>query len=215
MKIGIHGRKRVGKDTLQDYLKAKGVVTNCTPFAKYLKETVEKLVPGMNAHTGDRENEGTYLLAPDYEKIILDRFNMYDPFKVLNKAIRIFKPYCTKQADGRISILLSPRRALELFGTEFGRAIDPNIWVDRIPLDNECISDVRFLSEVEWARSQGYMLIKIDKELDYVVTHDSDIGLPNELFDLVIPYEFTEDLESYNNKNLHLTLDAWNSYNAK
>ena len=59
----------------------------------------------------------------------------------------------------------TPRRALQLFGTEFGRALDENLWVKymerRFPNGRVIILDVRFENEADWVRSKGGRIVHI------------------------------------------------------
>lgn len=59
----------------------------------------------------------------------------------------------------------TPRRALQLLGTEFGRNLDPDLWVKllgkEIGDDSAVIPDVRFENEAEWIRSKGGEVIHI------------------------------------------------------
>lgn len=57
------------------------------------------------------------------------------------------------------------RRALQLLGTEIGRAINPNIWVDRLAqsLHGEVviIDDLRFKNEYTWCVLEDALTIKL------------------------------------------------------
>jgi hypothetical protein len=83
----------------------------------------------------------------------------------------------------------SPREALQLFGTEFGRACHPDIWLKfaAIQLDdfgedgqNVVISDVRFDNEAWFCRDRGVLIHVIKPYLDKingVSGHESERGV--------------------------------------
>lgn len=60
----------------------------------------------------------------------------------------------------------SPRQALQVFGTEFGRSLNPGLWLifadDYMKTvsdaDKVVISDVRFENEAEYCRRRGYLI---------------------------------------------------------
>lgn len=64
----------------------------------------------------------------------------------------------------------SPRRAMQLFGTEFGRELREDLWIHhaRVLLDSPfteglIISDVRFENEAAWLRSAGGKLLHVER----------------------------------------------------
>lgn len=63
---------------------------------------------------------------------------------------------------------VTPRKAMQLLGTEFGReSIHENIWLDAwiatMPDDNVVCDDVRFPNEAEAIRGRGGCLIRIER----------------------------------------------------
>ena len=85
---------------------------------------------------------------------------------------------------GEVIGCISPRRAYQLVGTEWGRAISDTIWLD-IAYDNlskkgTIITDVRFPNERDWLDSLGGKLIHVDRG-GYTRTgetsHSSEAGL--------------------------------------
>lgn len=79
----------------------------------------------------------------------------------------------------------SPRRALQLFGTEFGRKLDANLWVKLTakyicdsPWANWVIPDVRFENEASYIRQHGVLIhvTRCDAEQE-VDEHASECGV--------------------------------------
>ena len=109
---------------------------------------------------------------------------------------------------------LTPRKLLQLLGTECGRQIlHPNIWVNALfadykgidnPLEkghpeewgkpNWIITDVRFPNEAQAIKDRGGIVIRVDRKLDRPLTaeeivssqHPSETALDNYEFDHVI-----------------------------
>lgn len=77
-------------------------------------------------------------------------------------------PYFGVHADSLGTLRASPRKLLELFGTEFGRnRIAENIWLDLVAAkyngskNGVVITDVRFPNEDEWVKRQGGIRVQI------------------------------------------------------
>lgn len=71
-------------------------------------------------------------------------------------------PYFGVYGDSIGTLRISPRRLLELFGTEFGRnRISENVWLDLVAAKYSrsprgvVITDVRFPNEDEWVKRMG------------------------------------------------------------
>lgn len=97
----------------------------------------------------------------------------------------------------------SPRRAMQLFGTEFGRALKESLWLDfatiRLNENREAgystiISDVRFENEATWIRDNGGTLIHVipvNKPTPDVVSHASEGGVERHPYDLIVYNDFS------------------------
>jgi hypothetical protein len=75
----------------------------------------------------------------------------------------------------------TPRRAMQLLGTEWGRTLNPNIWVDAwksyvddCPNSDVVVDDVRFPNEVDAIREMGGRIIKIERPGGAWNTHISE-----------------------------------------
>lgn len=92
------------------------------------------------------------------------------------------------------SINASPRVLMQKLGTEFGRSISENLWIDVAQKKlNEAtnglvISDVRFENEAEFIRKNGGQVWHIHREtpLDPVAEHPSELGIKPRNGDLLI-----------------------------
>lgn len=97
----------------------------------------------------------------------------------------------------------SPRRAMQLLGTEFGRELKPTIWLDfasktlqevqRYDYAGLVIPDVRFENEANWVREIGGILIHLDTEhglLSEVPAHASEAGVERKDGDWTILNQF-------------------------
>ncbi len=103
---------------------------------------------------------------------------------------------------------ISPRRAFQLFGTDYARKIRPTVWLDMAnrALD-ECsedtgliIPDVRFPNEHRWISQSGGVIVHIrrsgQKSRIKETEHESESGLKHMAMDWVIPEcENLEQLE--------------------
>ena len=93
---------------------------------------------------------------------------------------------------------LSPREALERFGTEAGRACFDRTWLDMALRDAaECtavggrwvFTDTRFRNEMEACRERGAAIVRLTRSDKHTGTHESEreqAAIPSEFFDLVL-----------------------------
>jgi hypothetical protein len=81
----------------------------------------------------------------------------------------------------------TPRAAMQRFGTEFIRGLNPDFWLDRMDeqlthTNNHLIviDDVRFNNEAEYIRNMGGIIIKLapkDFPWDFKDSHSSESGI--------------------------------------
>lgn len=100
------------------------------------------------------------------------------------------------------------RELLQIFGTEVGRVISPNIWVDALLRDYSedkiwIIPDVRFKNEAGAIKDKGGILIKINRDINNEDSHASEHGLDdyNE-YDYII--DNNGDITALSNKIIYL-----------
>jgi hypothetical protein len=104
----------------------------------------------------------------------------------------------------------TPRRALQLLGTEYGRdMLRKDIWVKRAELEvknnidehgvSTIITDVRFQNEADWVRAQPsatlIYLIVPDLEKDEKYNHTSEAGITRADTDVVIINDKSKGLQ--------------------
>lgn len=89
----------------------------------------------------------------------------------------------------------SARRLMQTLGTEWGRALDPQFWVNimdarlrgRFSLDHVVIDDMRFPNEYAMLRARGAYMVKIEDPLARKQTdHASEGALDGHAFDATI-----------------------------
>ena len=90
----------------------------------------------------------------------------------------------------------SPRRAYQLFGTEFARALDENFWINRAKAKTATgrwvFTDVRFDKEANFIRENG-VLIHVERPgVEPVEAHESEKPLKRSQDDYVILNDATK-----------------------
>jgi hypothetical protein len=87
-----------------------------------------------------------------------------------------FKEVFKEFEVGQRNYVISPRKAYQLFGTEFGREIiHKDIWTRVSPTMNVIITDIRFPNEAEWVKENGGVLIEITRgDKEEVSPHSSE-----------------------------------------
>lgn len=78
----------------------------------------------------------------------------------------------------------SPRYLMQTLGTEWGRNLDYNFWVNALfseyqPKVNWIITDVRFKNEAEIIRQHGGLVIRINRNTEEQDNHPSETSLDN------------------------------------
>lgn len=90
---------------------------------------------------------------------------------------------------------LSYRRLAQTLGTEWGRSLDPDLWVnvamrriDDLTSTGQhvVVTDVRFDNEATLIRSLGGMVWRIERDVESVASHASENGVNRDLIDAVI-----------------------------
>lgn len=100
------------------------------------------------------------------------------------------------------------RQILQLLGTEVGRAIHPDLWVNSLFAhldkdDNYIITDVRYVNEAEACKEAEGIVVRINRDVPEM-EHSSETELDNYEFDHVI--DNNGSLEELINKVLQLNL---------
>jgi len=142
---------------------------------------------------GGKDTVANYLQAK-----FPDRFNRYAFAKPIKQACVILFGFTPEQMEDRVLKEqidpfwgFSPRRAMQLLGTEYGRnMLRKDVWIQRAALEvmnnikikrGTIITDVRFENEAEWLREQpGAVLIYLqvpDLTKDDRYAHESEQGI--------------------------------------
>lgn len=220
MIIGISGKKNSGKDLVGMIIQAIVDKPKCfdntkdvteeiikykvwdkstfevKKFADKLKDIVCLLIGCTREQLEDREFKESPL-SKEWEIF------WYETETFGNK--KLAEDLITAKMKGNIdygSEILTPRKLLQLMGTECGREIiHPNIWVNSLFSDyvqvadlqlkgrrgnlmyninqsNWIITDVRFPNEAEAIKRRGGLLLRLEsKRCDYTDTHPSETAL--------------------------------------
>jgi hypothetical protein len=171
--IGISGKINSGKDLVGSLIQQESMyIWDIKKFADTLKDIVCVLLKCTREQLEDREFKET----PLGEEWTTVRTIPSEYFTTLDNSIR--EP-------------LTPRKILQLMGTECGRnIIHKDIWVNSLFRDYKdgywIITDVRFLNEAKAIKNRGGILIRINRDVGQD-THISETILDDYTgFDYVI-----------------------------
>lgn len=203
MLIGISGKKQSGKDTVckiiqlvytaiynasfdMQFVSKEHIVSEITEYLKSNRSTDRSVYPEHHAFADKLKLCASIILGEDK-----------DAFEVESEKNSKTRLHITDQ-EGK---LITNRKFLQLFGTEVGRAIDPNLWVKSLLADYReavfsaeinhipdwIVTDVRFPNEAEAIKAEGGILIRVNRDTSVVDDHPSETALDNyEDFDIII-----------------------------
>ena len=223
MIIGVLGQQGAGKDTVSDYLVNNydfEKVALATPVKEIVKDLFGFTHKQVSGSQKDKNKEDPRFSrknpthVEEWNKVlynvkhqgifvcqsILDRLSKKvsheDLYSSLVKWADDFYKESRKGGEG-----VSPRRALQSFGTDWGRKAYRDMWVDLLWSSYESslesqdivISDLRFLNELESIRTKGGHLIKVSRKSKEswlgVLNHISEqeqTHIPESMFNFVI-----------------------------
>lgn len=192
MLLGLNGIARSGKDTFGEMLAQKlGYETYA--LASPIKGFINSLF-GWDERMSDGilKEEEIYTQACNWPQIyfefgkfkgLMDNAGIeYESRNLPDKFVKILKPYsvCPHQV---FQWKISPRKAYQLFGTEFGReCIKDSIWTDIAPKENVIWTDVRFDNESDAVLKANGEIIHVIRPGQNTIgesTHASEAGLTN------------------------------------
>lgn len=188
MITGFTGKARSGKDTAAKLL-ADITGQELYALAKPIKDVIGTLFGWDDKHLDGtyKEIEIVYPISPDsldkagevYNSYGLDKYEAFhDCWEKLTELFNI------NTSNSRPCCIISPRRAFQLFGTEWGRSISDTIWLDIAPKDNVIITDVRFDNEAKYFKDKGASIVKMIRvDIPEVNKHVSERGVSRELVD--------------------------------
>ncbi|QGF20161.1 dNMP kinase [Acinetobacter phage vB_AbaP_PMK34] len=149
-KIGLIGLAGSGKDTvaviLQEALKERGQVFEIDRYAGLLKEAARQVF-GENFDDRNVKEVDKFVDLYLADKIIDATDYVYLKLNRSDIDLDEWNALCQKHIDS--CTWMSPRKFQQLLGTEVGRAIDPDIWVNYLKNQDRklIIPDVRFGNE--------------------------------------------------------------------
>ncbi|HCH8419219.1 TPA: hypothetical protein NNR24_004441 [Salmonella enterica] len=150
MKIGLIGLAGAGKDTvaviLQEALKDIGQVFEIDRYAGLLKEAARQVF-GENFDDRNVKEVDKFVDLYLADRIIDATDYVYLKLNRSDIDLDEWNALCQKHIDS--CTWMSPRKFQQLLGTEVGRALDENIWVNYLKNQdrNLIIPDVRFGNE--------------------------------------------------------------------
>lgn len=198
--IGIAGRAGAGKDLAYKLIRdITGIDYVNKKFSLKIKE-VTSLITGVSTADLERHDVKESPMGPEWDTVYHQACNWAPP----RNGFSMPEDLVVKRES------LTPRRFMQLLGTEFGRdMIHPDIWVNALFSDynsdyNWIITDVRFPNEILRIKREGGITIRlvrdgnrepksdhaseagIDKlETDYVINAHDELSLKNELINVL------------------------------
>lgn len=205
-KIALIGKARSGKDTAAKMLCEKYPELQPYALAQPIKEVINALLN----------------VSPEVAETQKDlELNYYISLELLQKASSIYRIKYFKKLPDSLPVFYdlweylllsrtivfslaynayaykgSLRKLYQIFGTEFGRSIDNDVWLKLAP-ENAIITDVRFDNEAAWLSDKGYTTILITRDTSKyrVRPHISEYGVDPRLIDVTLDNSGTlEDL---------------------
>ena len=155
MRIGLIGVAGAGKDTAAKMLSdltGKPVVS----FAKPLHEAAIHIWGNTALNREEKENEQifgerSFEWFNDYHMALLTKINSTQNVITEGNLYKLLtlRDLFTDPATGRIHETITPRKFMQLYGTEYWRSISPTVWVDLVhdEYDDCIVPDVRFTDE--------------------------------------------------------------------
>ncbi|QKN85166.1 putative hydrolase [Vibrio phage Cody] len=187
------GFARSGKDTFAGFLADK-LNMDTYALAQPIKDIMCALFGWSEEHRDGsyKEIEMLYSISPetlDQAGILYNQYGLdtYEAFHDCWDKLVILFGIEIKEDDLGYCVI-SPRRAFQLFGTEWGRALHDDIWLEIAPKENTIITDVRFDNEAKYFSALGAEIIHIERPGFRPVTngHASEAGVSYELVDFFI-----------------------------
>lgn len=200
MLIGISAKKQCGKNTVCTIIKAISV------YYKFSYNKTKELHEFVKYHLSNSDfSDIDYVWC---ERAFAD--SLRQCLYSITSDSRIFAK--DDKTKNELSTIKNPegsyytiRQLLQKFGTEVGRSISPNLWVDCLMSNyktcliegltkNWIVTDVRFKNEAEAIRENGGILIRLNRNTGFNDQHSSETALDDyENFDLIIDNNGTLD----------------------
>ena len=164
-------------------------------LADSLKQKVNTLFGWDERHAfGNLKEEEQYTKVSHYSQINLILNTCWGglvdmDYTKLRAFYDVFYQYVAFDNGGFIQYKISPRKAYQLFGTEFARKnIKDSIWLD-LAQDHDVIwTDVRFDNEAQYLKDKGGFLIKVEgnRTTTKESSHISEAGVDESFVNYVV-----------------------------
>ena len=155
MRIGLIGVAGAGKDTAAKMLSdLTGIPV--VSFAKPLHEAAIHIWGDKALNREEKENEQifgerSFEWFNDYHMALLTKVNKTQNVITEGNLYKLLtlRDLFTDPATGRIYETITPRKLMQIYGTEYWRSISPTVWVDLVQdeYDDCIVPDVRFVNE--------------------------------------------------------------------
>lgn len=208
--VAISGHAGAGKDTLADII----ILEDTWKHSKYFQEWFPDRAAFIRRFLINRSI--TIDSCSDIRKVAFAGKLKQALAIITDTPIECWSDQVFKDAPNMLGLtnekneFYTNRELLQRFGTEVGRNINPDIWIEALFTSLEdtgsyIITDLRFKNEAEAIKDRlNGKLIRINRE-SVVMPHDSETGLDDyDKFDLVIDNNGT--IEDLINKVINLNL---------
>lgn len=212
MLIGLTGVAGVGKDTTGEILSGLLNLSRYA-FAQPVKSNMNGIFGWDERHSGGSlKEEKVYTKVVHMSEVAL-RLNSFLGSITPEKEWRnnqlnffeVFRPFLVFDNLGYAQWNISPRKAYQLFGTDFARnMVSESIWVDIAPKGDTIFTDVRFNDEAEFIREAGGIVIEVQGRATSTgeSSHVSEGGVSGDLIDYVLDNSGTKKQLKTNVKKL-------------
>lgn len=184
MLLGIAGPARSGKTTVGDIIAGEFKGHTTYALASPIKNTINSLFGWDERHSdGVLKEEVCYTRAFHCGEIWTNLYKLLKrdvEAEYVRSFYSIFDAYCVFDSGGFMQYKISPRKAYQLFGTEWGRqSVCDTIWLDMAPKENCILTDVRFNNEAEYLKNLNGKIIAIESNRNTTQEnkHSSESGV--------------------------------------
>lgn len=181
--IGICGNMGTGKTTVAKMIQDLAPDSVILPFAGEVKQELHTLLTSYrNGHFFSYKR---YMLYGTQEEKNLTFFVPACLFEEANhRGISLAGIGDEQYMSGGTWYATSGRKLMQWYGTDYRRKMNPNYWMNKWVLnfakfsDIVLVDDIRFPNEAELVRSLGGYIIKINRDTEHDLAHQSESLIP-------------------------------------